>query len=171
MQWQGPHSRSWWLCRSGADDATEVGLYGWVPRRRVSAGRAFSAVFQAGEFLQHRPHEVLQLAEFLEILLKSAVELEGVLRRQLRPHDHVAQMHGVGQRRILVELFEGGLRIVVIHTPMMQRCGTGVNRGVESRQRYYGASRGDSSRELRVLPRPGRRPFTSRNRRRIQERP
>ena len=51
--------------------------------------------------------------------MEHPVEFQCLLRRQLGPHDHVAYVDRVWQHRVIIQFFEGGFRIVVVHTLMI----------------------------------------------------
>jgi hypothetical protein len=72
------------------------------------------------QFLQHRPHNLLQLAKVMQVRLKLPIQFQRAIRRELSPDDHVAHVHRVRQYRILIQLLKRGFRIIVVHTLMMR---------------------------------------------------
>src|SRR5580658_5427776 len=59
--------------------------------------------------------QLLRLAEKLLILHKQPVQLQSFIRRRMLAQNHVPHMHRVRQRRILSQLFQRRIGIIVIH--------------------------------------------------------
>ena len=71
--------------------------------------------FGVGEVFENWLDQLLQLAEILEVLLKSAVQLKGVIGGQFCTYNHVPQADGMRQEGLFIKFFQGLLGIVVIH--------------------------------------------------------
>ena len=67
------------------------------------------------KLFQNAARHFLQLAKPVQVLLKIVVQDLRVLRPELRPQNHVAQLHRVREQRILMQFFQGETGIVVIH--------------------------------------------------------
>src|SRR6202050_1873849 len=105
-----PSSRKKLLCYAGV-------------RNQDSSLRA-APVFSSGGFartgcdlLQNCACDVLHLAETREVILKLAVQIERSRRIELCSQDHIAQVNGMRQYRIVPQFIQCHIRVVVIHVP------------------------------------------------------
>src|SRR5208337_4037330 len=67
------------------------------------------------EFFQDHTTQLLQLPEPCQILLEFLVQELRILRSQLIPQDHIAQLHRARQQPILPQFFQRHTWIVVVH--------------------------------------------------------
>jgi len=81
----------------------------------ILCARSRGLPFPAREFLEDYAAEFLQFAEARQIFLKIVIQQLRILRPQLIPQDHVAQLHGVRQESFLTQFLERLTWIVVIH--------------------------------------------------------
>ena len=63
--------------------------------------------------------QLLRLAEELLILDKHPIQFNRLIRRQLTPQQHVADMHRIRQRRFFRQFFQRGRGIVVVHRSIL----------------------------------------------------
>src|SRR5215470_9608432 len=109
-------SRAWaartWPAPEEADSSRTRGLR-LMPGGAAARSRRLPGAGR--ELLEDSAAELLELAEAREIFLKLLIEALGVGHRQLVPQNEVAQLHRVGQKRVLLQLLERGLRVVVVH--------------------------------------------------------
>src|SRR5579862_9765539 len=67
------------------------------------------------KLLQYLFAQLLRLAEKLLVLHKQPIQFERSVGVQFLAQNHIPHMYGVRQRCILVQFFQGGVRIVVVH--------------------------------------------------------
>src|ERR1700722_1427263 len=82
-------------------------------RFRRSASRGFAAA--GGDFFEHTARHTLQFAKARQIILKFVVQNFCLFWTKLRTQDHVAQLDGMRQKRVLLQFFERNARVIVIH--------------------------------------------------------
>src|SRR5580693_10036848 len=68
-----------------------------------------------GNFFEDSARHALQLAKTRQVVLKFVVQQFCFFRAKLCAQNHVAQLDGMGQKRVLFQFFERHARVVVIH--------------------------------------------------------
>ena len=68
-----------------------------------------------GEPFQDAAAQFLQFAEARQVVLEIVVQQLCLVCVQFRSQNHVAQFYRVREQRVFLELFQGQIRIVVIH--------------------------------------------------------
>src|SRR6266852_4195845 len=59
-----------------------------------------------GDFFQNSPSDFLQFPEPRQVVLKIVIEELRVLRAQLRPQNHVAELYGMRKQRFFLQFLE-----------------------------------------------------------------
>ena len=72
-----------------------------------------------GYFFEDSARHGLQLAKTRQIILELVVQRFCFFRAKLRAQDHVAQLDGMRQKRVLLQFLERNARVVVIHDSLV----------------------------------------------------
>src|SRR6266478_1691459 len=98
-----------------ADKSSTRGLVFMRAARLCKSPPGLVLSFPGGKFFENAARDALQLAEASQVVLEFGVHELGILGTKLDTQDHVAELDGMGKQRVLLEFFESGFGVVVIH--------------------------------------------------------